>query len=460
MKKFSVNLNGNEPLYIKLCNSIKSEITEGRLTFGEKLPSKRELSESLGLSQNTVLSAYSVLQSQGYIESRPRKGYFVCANIPDNLNVNVIDKERYSGFNPKYIFSANGNALFHSPAPYTKITHKMLTDINKDMFTYTDTLGSVKLRNAISSHLYSEKDIRCDAGQIIIGAGFAYILDICIKVLGTDKIFAIENPCYGRAIRALEENKCVIKYLNSSANGFDISELNASGAKVLFCMAHHQYPLGYTMTEKFKKDLLKWADDGDRYIIEFDYDSDFLYSNEKSATLLSLDKNNRVIQIGNFQRNIAPGISISYAVLPPKIKLDFRKKIPFFNCLTSNIDMLLVCELIMHGNLKSNIKMLKKLYSKKHSFVIDCINKLKVKENLNIFGDTAGSHFCIEYTGRKTFNELCGLLEENSIKMLPLSVFCMAPNPNIPEKTFIFGFGEHDDKLLKEGIEKFNNVFK
>ncbi len=459
MKKFNISQNDSEPLYVRLSDSIRSEITSGRLKKGDKLPSKRELAEDLEVSQNTVLSAYSLLQSRGYIESRLRQGYFVCADVPQSVISSVIDKEWYSNSGQKYIFSANGNALFHSPAPYTKITHKMLTDINSDLFSYPDTLGSAELRSAISSHLYNQKDIRCDAGQIIIGSGFAYILDVCIKVLGTKRVFAIESPCYGRAVRALEENNCTIKYLSSAKNGFNIDELEASGADVLFCMVHHQYPLGYTMTEEFKKELLKWAYSGDRYIIEFDYDSDFIYSNQKSPTLLSLDKNNRVIQIGNFQRNIAPGISVSYAVLPQKIKMEFKDKVPFYNCLTSSIDMSLVSELIKHGNLQYNMKMLKKLYSQKHSFVIDCLNSLKSRENLNIFGDTGGSYFCIEYKGSKTLDELCTLLNQNSIKMLPLAVYCKVPNPNIPENTFVFGFGEHDDKLLKEGIEKFDNVF-
>ena len=459
MKKFTINPNGSEPLYIKLCNSICSEILEGRLKSGARLPSKRELASDLGISQNTVLSAYSLLQSRGYIESRLRQGYFVCADVPQNVSSAEIDKEWYTNTSQKYVFSANGNALFGNPAPCTKITHKMLADINKGLFSYTETLGSTDLRTAIASYLYSCKNIRCEVGQIIIGAGFAYILDMCIKALGNSRVFAIENPCYGRAIRGLQENNCNIRLLNSSIKGFGIDELENTGADVLFCMAHHQYPLGYTMTAEYKEQLLNWVYSGDRYIIEFDYDSDFLYSDADAPTLMSLDKYDRIIQIGSFQRSIAPGISLSYAVLPQKIKSAFKSGLPFFNCLSSNIDMALVSELIKHGNLQNNIKMLRKHYSYKHEFVIECLNRLHIRKNLNIFGDTAGSYFCIEYKGGKTLEELRALLNENSIKMLPLTVFCKAQNTNIPEKTFVFGFGEPDEQTIKEGIEKLDNVF-
>lgn len=454
MKKFLFEKQENQPIYISLADAIKREILDSRLMPGEKLPSKRDLSIQLGVSQNTVMSAYSWLQSRGYILAKPRQGYFVSHSLRIENTDDLTPKDDI-----EYTFSANGNALFNNPAPFTKITHKMLKDINKNMFTYTDTLGSPDLRYAITSHLYQEKDIRCDAEHIIIGAGFAYILDVVIKVLGTDKVYAIENPCYGRAMRALEENNCDIRYLNPNKDGFKVDELISSGADVLFCMSHHQYPLGYTMTDEHKTELLKWLDEGDRYIIEFDYDSDFLYSEKYSSTLLSMAKCERVIQIGNFQRNISPGISLSYAVLPHKIKHELKEKIPFFNCLSSNIDMALVTELIQHGNLKSNIKMLKKTYIQKHDFVIEEFDKLKSKKNLNIFGDTGGSFFCIEYTGEKDFSEICGLLDKNSIKILPLSVFCRAKNPNIPENTFIFGFGEHDLPILSEGIKRFDSIF-
>ena len=70
------NKNG-KPLYIQLANYIKQEILSGRIKPKEKLPSKRNLSNYLGLSLNTIQSAYEQLCAEGYVESKPRKGLFV-----------------------------------------------------------------------------------------------------------------------------------------------------------------------------------------------------------------------------------------------------------------------------------------------------------------------------------------------------------------------------------------------
>lgn len=44
---------------------------------GEKLPSIRKVSTLYNLSKTTVESAYSQLYAEGYIESRPKSGYYV-----------------------------------------------------------------------------------------------------------------------------------------------------------------------------------------------------------------------------------------------------------------------------------------------------------------------------------------------------------------------------------------------
>lgn len=45
--------------------------------LNEKLPSKRSLSTHLGVSVVTVMSAYELLVSEGYLYTKPKSGYFV-----------------------------------------------------------------------------------------------------------------------------------------------------------------------------------------------------------------------------------------------------------------------------------------------------------------------------------------------------------------------------------------------
>ena len=65
-------------LYQQIYEHIRQEIREGKLLAGERLPSTRSLAEYLQVARSTVDYAYDQLLSEGYIEARPYKGYFVC----------------------------------------------------------------------------------------------------------------------------------------------------------------------------------------------------------------------------------------------------------------------------------------------------------------------------------------------------------------------------------------------
>ncbi|MBM3738835.1 MAG: winged helix-turn-helix transcriptional regulator [Acidobacteria bacterium] len=65
------------PLYVRVASQIESQIRDGVLRAGEKLPSIRYLSEQRGVSISTALQAYLWLESGGWIEARTRSGFYV-----------------------------------------------------------------------------------------------------------------------------------------------------------------------------------------------------------------------------------------------------------------------------------------------------------------------------------------------------------------------------------------------
>ena len=65
------------PLYLQIINSLKREISEGRLPAGSPLPSFRGLAEDLLVSVITVKRAYEELEREGIIYRRQGLGTFV-----------------------------------------------------------------------------------------------------------------------------------------------------------------------------------------------------------------------------------------------------------------------------------------------------------------------------------------------------------------------------------------------
>ena len=103
--------------------------------------------------------------------------------------------------------------------------------------------------------------------------------------------------------------------------GFDVNSAieDAPNAKLAYVTPSHQYPLGVTMSQARRQQLLKWAAENNAWILEDDYDSEFRYDGQPLTALQGLDREQRVIYFGTFSKVLLPGLRLSYVVLPPDL---------------------------------------------------------------------------------------------------------------------------------------------
>jgi GntR family transcriptional regulator/MocR family aminotransferase len=78
MVTYDMEARGDLPKYEYLYRCIREDVLRGALAGGERMPSKRVLARHLSVSVGTVEQAYDLLVSEGYLESRPGSGFFVC----------------------------------------------------------------------------------------------------------------------------------------------------------------------------------------------------------------------------------------------------------------------------------------------------------------------------------------------------------------------------------------------
>src|SRR5699024_5286769 len=123
--------NSKVPLYMQLTNYIKREILSGKIKPNAKLPSKRNLSSHLSISINTIQAAYDQLSAEGYIESRPRKGFFVISFnedlFPNQTNQEIPVTVEKETTNIEIDFYSGNVDLEHFPyATWRKLTSQSL----------------------------------------------------------------------------------------------------------------------------------------------------------------------------------------------------------------------------------------------------------------------------------------------------------------------------------------------
>lgn len=456
-------------LYEQIYEHIREEIKGGKLLSGERLPSTRALAEYLQVSRSTVDFAYEQLLSEGYIEARPCKGYFVCrleelpqGDVPVFTAVKQSDEctQKQSGI--LYDFSPNGLDMSAFPfGVWKKITKNILNDDNADLFALGEPQGDYDLRQTISRYLHASRGVNCTPDQIVVGAGNDYLLLLLEKMLGRHVGIAMENPTYKRAFRIFESFAYPIEIVGMDESGMRVEELEKKKVKLAYVMPSHQYPTGVTMPIGRRMELLKWAgEEKERYLIEDDYDSEFRYRGKPIPSLQGADTNGKVIYIGTFSKAIAPAIRISFMVLPPLLLKRYRESCSFYSSTVSRIDQRILNEFIRDGYFERYLNKTRKIYREKHDVMLQELKPFQKK--FGISGEHAGLHLLLHSRDRNvTEKELLARAASAGVRVYGMSDALIAAKEETAarEATVILGYGGLKKEQIAEGLNKLKQAW-
>lgn len=465
-----LQLNSDKCLYEQIYEHIRHEIWEGKLLAGERLPSTRSLAEYLQVSRSTVDYAYDQLQSEGYIEARPYRGYFVCP-MEELLQLETDDRSwRMPGDGNSeraaipqtnalamYDFSPHGIDMSGFPfSVWKRINKNILNDGNSELFARGEPQGDYDLRLTISRYLHSSRGVNCSPEQIIVGAGNDYLLMLLEKILGRHVGIAMENPTYKRTWRIFQSFAYRVETVPMDENGMVVSKLEKTDARVAYVMPSHQFPTGTVMPIGRRTELLKWADGRkDRYLIEDDYDSEFRYRGRPIPSLQSSDEHGKVIYIGTFSKAIAPAIRVSYMVLPRELLKIYRRDCYFYSCTVSRIDQRVLNEFIRDGYFERHLNKMRKIYRAKHDLLLQELEPFGKK--FSVSGEHGGLHLLLTAKSKVTEEELLEKAEKKGVRVYGISDSCVETVDG--NTTVLLGFGAMRENEIREGIVKLKEAW-
>lgn len=446
--------NGDKCLYEQIYEHIRQEIREGKLLAGERLPSTRSLAEYLQVARSTVEYAYDQLLSEGYIESKPYRGYFVCTmeelfqlgeSSPKTSVLNGQRSEEYL-----YDFSPYEIDMSYFPfGVWKKITRNILTDGNSELFSQGEPQGDYDLRLTISRYLHSSRGVNCTPEQIIVGAGNDYLLMLLEKILGRHVKIAMENPTYKRAYQIFESFAYRIVTVDMDENGMKVTRLTEEDVSAAYIMPSHQFPTGVVMPIGRRRELLKWADMGEEhYLIEDDYDSEFRYRGKPIPSLQASDAHGKVIYLGTFSKAIAPAIRVSYMVLPEKLLKIYKDNCYFYSCTVSRIDQRILNEFIRDGYFERHLNKMRKHYRNKHDLLLECLKPFE--EDFVISGEHAGLHLLLTAKKNTVEEYYIRTAAEKKVKVYGLSDSMVANAHG--NATILLGFGGLKEDEIVNGV--------
>ena len=218
--------------------------------------------------------------------------------------------------------------------------------------------GCAFLRQALSRYLARNRGIQAGEEQIVIGSGAEYLYGLAVEMLGRDKTYAIESPSYEKIEQVYRAKGVACDLLPLTHDGIESGALKKTRASVLHITPYRSFPSGVTASASKRREYVRWAAQGDRYIVEDDFESEFSLLRKPEETVFARTDN--VIYLNTFSRTVSPSLRVGYMVLPPRLVSRFEQRVGFYSCTVPAFEQYVLASLIENGDFERHINRIRR----------------------------------------------------------------------------------------------------
>jgi GntR family transcriptional regulator/MocR family aminotransferase len=401
-----VDRNDSTPLYLQIRDRLAELIRNGLLGPGARLPSTRELANSMGVNRNTVINAYQELEVEGLVSSHVGRGTAVREHLPtapaaarreqaERLRVEGLLSTTWRSTYPQ--LPAGAEQLLEPPQAADTISFAS-HDPEASLFPVDDFAGC--MQSAMRKYggdllaagpsrgfaplieympgFLARRGIRCSDRQIMIVNGIQQALSIVGRLfVDPGDTVILENLSYPGALgvfRSLQAS-CVGIPLDADGIRVDLVEsvLGRRNAKLIYTIPTYHNPTGAVLSADRRERLLAVARERQVVIIEDDYVHDLVFDGREVLPLKAHDVHDGVIYLGSFSEILCPGIRLSWIVAPQAI-IDRLLLIKQFTDLYSNrILQGALLEFCQKGFLDRHLKRKQAVYRKRRDLMLEAM---------------------------------------------------------------------------------------
>ncbi len=471
----NIDFNDNEPIYLQIENYIKKMIENNMVVNNGKLPATRELSKILGVSRNSIITAYENLEDQGVVYTVKGKGTFISPNKSKDKNgwkinweekVNNYGKTSYDLDIIKHEIPWEKNLIsFKSISPdgelfdmeeFKKAFLNRISIEGHKILNYGYAKGYKPLMEYLLNYMKT-KGVDIEGKDIIIVNGFTEGLEMILTAYTnpSDKIIC-ENPTHNTAIKIMRVHELDVVGVSMNEEGIDTEELEEKlsngDIKLGYLIPSYHNPTGivmkgekrYTVYNLFKKYNVPIIEDG--------FNEELLYNSTHVSPMAALDNGGSgVIYIGSFSKILFPGIRVGWILADKKV-IDILESVKRCkNIHTSFLDQGILYEYLRSGAFEKQIKKVRKVYKEKYEFALECINKY-IKPTF-VWGE-GGLHIYIGIEGINS-RQLLNRCYEKGVIFTPGDIFSV---DNISNNTLRLGLSRLTLNEIEEGIKIIGSI--
>jgi GntR family transcriptional regulator / MocR family aminotransferase len=384
------------PLFRQLYAQVKEAVLRGTLSPGMQLPPTRELCGLLGISRQTVISAYDQLIAEGYLTGTVGKGTFISKHLPITARKAAPatrELMRPLSARGQAFAGAMGYARYHEG----KLRAFRVSMPGLDLFPfdiwsrlearrwrkpdhhmgYSDPAGYAPLRDMLCVYLRASRGVNCTPEQVIITSGSQQALFLLSTLLlGPGDGVWVESPGYQGAAAPMFAGGAEVCTVPVDAEGMDVAYAAAHypHARMVFATPSHQLPLGVTMSLQRRLALLRWASANKAWVIEDDYDSEYRYTGPPLASLQSLDRDDCVVYVGTLSKVLFPGLRLGYVVAPPAMVEPLWQAKAAIDRHCGIVPQMVLADFMAGGHFGRHIKRTREAYAERRAALLAAID--------------------------------------------------------------------------------------
>lgn len=437
--EFTVAVERSEatPIHLQICARFKTAIVAGNLRPGERVPSVRSLASELGLARGTVTLAYQILAEEGYLTFRGSAGTFVDASR---------SARREGSPQPSVLLKRQAGAATEGIRPlqlglpaldafprkvWNRLVGRHSRALTPEQLAYPDPAGHRPLRERIAAYLGFSRGIVCAPEQIFVTGGHRASLGLIFGALAApDDQCWFEDPGYVAARDFLTSSGVRLRPVPVDRDGLSVDQGKslAPAARFALVTPANQSPLGVMMSRDRRLQLLDWAAEGRRWIVEDDYDSEYRYDRRPPRPLKSLDADDRVLYAGTFSKVLYPGLRLSYLVIPASEVERFARHSRLIHSGCPTLHQAVVAEFMGEGHFARHLKKMRSLYAHRHRMLVEALDAV-FGDALEIASPATGLHLVAGLPGfRASDRAIANSAREKGLGVEPLSAWYIGRN--------------------------------
>ena len=359
------------PLYLKVARQIEQQIRKGALQAGDRVPSIRGLRRQQGVSVSTVLQAYFWLENQGWIEPRPQSGFYVrvpytdlvpepdyeCrTSLPTEIGgIGILDEVVSCLGNHANVplGAAAVNVALYPGVRLNRILQRITRNNPNHSSAYEPSIGLESLRRQIARRA-TVLGCSFSPNDVTVTCGGMEALNLAMRAVARPgDVLAIESPTYFAILHIIESlGMKAIEIPTHPRTGMDLDALSRAirkhSVRACITVSNGHNPLGFILTDEYKKDLVTLLAKHRVPLIEDDIYGDLALNGARPKTAKAFDTEGLVLLCSSFSKVLAPGFRVGW-IEAGRFR-DAVRRLKFMNTIfTSSLPQLTIAEFIESG---------------------------------------------------------------------------------------------------------------